>query len=595
MRGSPAARVQRYVMRSGFRRLCCGRRRGRRRLPIRAWRAGSAWALFAALSACHGGGGPPPDVIVSGRVTFDWVPAVAGSGLDYARTEARPARGVTVEVLEGTAMLGSTVTDDNGDYALSVAPNRSVFVRVKAQMRRTGGPSWDFRVVDNTNGNALYVLDGAEFDTGTNAQTRNLHAGSGWTGAAYTDPRAAAPFAILDAIRDGVTLVLEADSSVDFPALAVHWSPDNIPSPGASGDPDPATGEIVTTFYSRSLGGIFALGAADTDTDEYDRHVILHEWGHYLEDRLWRTDSIGGPHQRGDALDMRVAFSEGWGNAFSALATGESVYRDTLGVQQALAPGFDVEGPRFFEPQNPKPGWFSEESIQELIYDLVDDNADGADALAMDFAAVYFALSNDVANAVALTSVFPFINALRLGNPAADPLIDAIVTDQSIDSILDDYASGETNDAGTVGGDVLPVYTPIVINAPTPENLCSTDEFRGFPSGMRNKLGSRRYLRFTLGAAASLTFTARATDVPAGEIADPDLVLHRAGVVTISEDSPDAACTVSTPLNCAETFTQMVAAGDYVLEAYEFTNTQADGSAFPPIGRTCFDVTVTQP
>jgi hypothetical protein len=35
-------------------------------------------------------------------------------------------------------------------------------------------------------------------------------------------------------------------------------------------------------------------------------------------------------------------------------------------------------------------------------------------------------------------------------------------------------------------------------------------------------------------------------------------------------------------------------AGDHVLEVYEWTNT-ADDAQFPPIGRTCFDVRVTQP
>ena len=50
----------------------------------------------------------PSTVALSGQVTFDLVPAVAGRGLDYAATEQRPARGVTVELLTGGTVTAST-------------------------------------------------------------------------------------------------------------------------------------------------------------------------------------------------------------------------------------------------------------------------------------------------------------------------------------------------------------------------------------------------------------------------------------------------------------------------------------------------------
>ena len=76
------------------------------------------------------------------------------------------------------------------------------------------------------------------------------------------------------------------------------------------------------------------LGDAGVDTDEYDESVIIHEWGHYLQTILSRDDSIGGPHGSGDLLDMRVAFSEGWANAYSGLASNRDVYSDTSGRNQ---------------------------------------------------------------------------------------------------------------------------------------------------------------------------------------------------------------------------------------------------------------------
>src|SRR5690606_40072898 len=48
---------------------------------------------------------------------------------------------------------------------------------------------------------------------------------------------------------------------------------------------------------------IYLLGAENVDTDEFDTHVILHEWAHYFEKALSRTDTIGGMHQYADYLD----------------------------------------------------------------------------------------------------------------------------------------------------------------------------------------------------------------------------------------------------------------------------------------------------
>ena len=49
--------------------------------------------------------------------------------------------------------------------------------RASAQMLKTdAAPTWNFRVLNNTNADALYVLDGAAFNSGTANSTRNLRA-----------------------------------------------------------------------------------------------------------------------------------------------------------------------------------------------------------------------------------------------------------------------------------------------------------------------------------------------------------------------------------------------------------------------------------
>ena len=84
--------------------------------------------------------------------------------------------------------------------------------------------------------------------------------------------------------------------------------------------------------------------------------------------------------------------------------------------------------------------------------------------------------------------------------------------------------------------------------------------------------------------------------MPSGESSDPDMVLHRGAAPKAELDgAPAAECTPLAPALCTETGTVPLTQGDYVLEVYEWTNTNShDDATYPPIGRTCFDVEVTR-
>jgi hypothetical protein len=554
----------------------------------------SVLLLLAGCGSSSGAAPNPVGIAVSGQVTFDRVPVVAGHGLDYAATATAPARGVTVELLQSGAVTASTMTDAAGNYAFgNVATSTDVALRVRAEMLRVGTPSWHFRVVDNVNAGALYTLAGTVFNTGTANVTRNLHAASGWTGAAYTETRSAAPFAILDVAYDAVQLVLTAAPSTAFPALRFHWSTQNVPVAGVG------PGEIGGTRFRSD--GIYLVGAASQDTDEYDRHVIAHELGHYLEESFSRSDSIGGPHALTDQLDIRIAFGEAWGSAFAAMATGEAVYVDSHSTGQAQAFSFDLE--QSPSRTNPNPGWFNEESLQSLIFDLYDNGRDvppgafAVDDLALGFAPIWAALTTEQRTTRALTSVFPFVHALKAARPADAPLIDSLTTSQRIAAITDAYGSGQTNfgvptqrTAQEVALDFNTIYDAVAVGG-TLQNVCSLDDYRSGLTGSENKLASRRFVRFTVTNAGAHTITARAR-APLNGAADPDLVLHLGnGEILVSSEPP--SCTAATPASCVETFSPTLPAGDYVLEVYEWSNTSDDPHA-PPLGRTCFDVTVTR-
>jgi hypothetical protein len=562
--------------------------------------------FLAGLAGCGGGSSSAapavvaPSVSVSGQVTFDFVPAVPGQGLSYASTVARPARGVTVELLQAGAVTASTTTTPTGEYSFAGVPaNTEVSLRVRAELLRVGTPSWDFRVVDNVNADALYALAGMAFDTGTASVTRNLHAASGWGGSSYTAARSAAPFAILDLVYDAVQLILTAAPNTAFPALRLHWSPANVPVTGS------APGEIGSSRY-RPDSGIYLVGAADQDTDEYDRHVIAHELGHYLEHRFSRTDSFGGSHALTDQLDMRVAFGEAWGSAFAGMVTGQVVYVDTHSAGQAHAFSFNLE--QTPSRLNPNPGWFNEEALQALLFDLYDNGRDVppgtfvVDDLALGFAPIWAVFTNEQRSTRALTSVFPFVNALKAARPADAPLIDQLTTSQRIAAVTDEYGTGQTNygiptqrTQQEVAADFKSVYDSLTVGGTLPE-VCSLDDYTSALTDAENKLASRRFVRFTVTNPGVHVITARAR-TPLNGAADPDVLLHTGGGQTIeSSEAPASTCTAATPGECVETFSPTLAAGDYVLEVFEWSNTnRTDDASHPPLGRTCFDVTVTTP
>ena len=545
--------------------------------------AGLAFVV-ASLAACGGGGGGGSGggggtPTISGRITFDRVPFSSNNnqGLSYANTSAQPAREVIVELIPsgGGTALATTTTDSNGNYVLTAPANTSAFVRARAQARRTTSPAFNLRVLNNTNSNALYVLDGAVFNTGSTNLTKDLNAGSGWGGTSYTGTRAAAPFAILDTLYAAVKFTQDNGASVDLPALDAYWSPLNNPNDG-----DVSSGNILSTLYRGPSSdpadpppGIYVLGLEDNDTDEYDQHVIAHEFQHYLEDAISRTDTPGGSHSPDERLDLRLAFSEGFANAYSAMVLNNPAYRDSQGAQQGLSFSFNMES----NSASPA-GWYNEASIQSLAWDLFDSAADAPDAIAIGYRPMYEVFAGALRTTPAMTSVYPFLTALKARGDVPSAPVNSLATAQDIRA-NDAWATGETN-SGSVP-QALPIYTDITLNA-TPVTLCGS-----VTAGSFNKVGNRRFLRFNLNAAQLVAiraqYTAAGSTAPFVPDPDPDIVLWRSGFLDISEEA----------LPNEELLTRTLEAGEYVIEVYEWSYVDRTYSASQRRGVTCFNVSVT--
>ncbi len=499
--------------------------------------------------------------VLAGRLFYELPPPNAACrGLDFNNLIQKPARRMTVMLLDpANNVLDTTTSGDDGSYQfIDVPQNTNVRVRVRAELVQAGTPSWQVYVRDNTshtNGvpqldqRPVYEVQWAAINTGTSSITdADFIARTGWDTASgeYTGTRAAAPLAIADMMLDGVLLITGADGNVDMGRVDAYWSVNNSWAVDpVTGERDYDSGRIGVTHYAGDPDndftrnpGLFLLGDAvgrfpetvQVDTDEFDRGVVMHEWGHFFEDELSRSDNIGGPHRIPGTVEPRVAFGEGWGYAIGAIAAGDPISCDS-GDPDSTGGGIDLENNIGYGQL----GFFNEMSVAMILYDLYDSDIDGVDDQSVGFEAIYNTMTMDGAHkdTEAFTTIFSFATELQaiLTDPGQRAFVDSLLNRENIDtSSLNIWGDGQTTQPA--GADFLPVYEDLPLNG-TPLIVCTNSDFD--PNGDGNKPGEWRYLRFTTGSSGRWRAVATASPVPpptqtGGEDrSDPDMWLFETG------------------------------------------------------------------
>ncbi|MBD3794320.1 MAG: hypothetical protein IE889_09300, partial [Campylobacterales bacterium] len=449
------------------------------------------------------------DVTVSGKITFDRVPIGSSGGLDYNHITQEPAREIVVALIDSSKnSIATTTTDKNGQYSFTgISQNTSVKVRAYAMSKKTANSgSWDVAIVDNTNDDAQYVIEGSLASVGTQNSIRNLNAPSGWSSDfnRYVAPRASAPFAILDSVYSAMQYILQTDSQINFPKLTVNWS-----------------------------------------------NIIIHEWGHYFEKKFSRADSIGGSHLEGDRLDIRVAFSEGWCNAFSSMVKDDPIYVDTGDNRQASNMlVMDMES-----GTKRNPGYFSESSVQRILYDLYDDADDGYDELSLGFEPIYDILTGTQKITPAFTSLFPFIKALKDKNSGYLDLINRVVLSENISSITSIYGDSSNG-----------LYGDMSVG--TAYNVCTSAEY-----GKYNKLYNHKYIRLNIASGGTYNIDVRQYN---GTSADPDFALYH------TDEPFSMVGEANEGISSVESKNFTLASGNYLLDMTDYNG----------VSTPCFSVNV---
>jgi len=164
------------------------------------------------------------------------------------------------------------------------------------------------------------------------------------------------------------------------PMVSVYWKKGF--NPGTYRGFDPNSG---ISYYIAGKSELYIMGGVNgdvdySDTDHFDNSIIIHEYGHFMEDHYGHSDSPGGSHNAHSQLDPRLAWSEGWADFFQAAVTGEPVYRDTYGNIDGTAGYYfneDIEDLTSSSLDRPGTspsgeGNYHELSITRVLWDAID-------------------------------------------------------------------------------------------------------------------------------------------------------------------------------------------------------------------------------
>jgi len=453
---------------------------------------------------------------ITGAVEFEKI-AVDDVGL---RTDLSPlttrAAGVSIELIDsGTgATLSSGTTDENGEYRLITAFAGMAHVRAVAGSAQG--------TVVGVADEILYSVAGPDF---TLTPGFDAHQDLVATDAS----RASGPFNILAALRLAGIWVSAAEPGVSIPPVKVRWSPTN-------------TGG---TFFHVATKEAVMKGDRTSDSDEFDDTVIDHEYAHYLEAILSRDDSPGGSHSRGDLLDPRLAWNEGWADFFGVasqdLAATSSLYFDSM---SSGVFSFDLEDNA--APAG-TPGYWDEHSVSSALWDLYDARIDSGDSGQIPAAQIWQGF-RDAKDDTYLYFI-DYVDHLVANDSSVEPLLTSLLAERQI--------------SYTPGG--LPSVTnpfPAPIDAGVPESGTVDSLTRQ----RDNLLSSSALYGFTLGDAETADAALDITGGPAG-MNDLDLVLL--------DDQGMAIATSSNNGAASEAIHADLQPGFYVLQVKSFSKSGA--------------------
>jgi hypothetical protein len=366
---------------------------------------------------------------VNGRVTrLERPPIPENPG--YAANIIVPVRNARLRVRENDLVFDDTyaelVTDSDGRYAANFCDDDGLFdntleiyVELEAVLDFSGHAVVD---VQNDFGfGSTYEYQSPERSSGGGALTINmpLEQNANWS----------APFNIADNVFDAWLFWQASGGRRLNNTVDVLWTP------GSNEDVSNYRSDV---FTARDI----VIADEASDPDEWDDSVIIHEFGHMLDDHFSCDDNPGGKHtvdqivdEDGDLVDFELSWGEGYPNYYqSAVRAGRgdphgSSYIDNNPNTNMIQLVRNLET---YDMITAPKSLRNEMSIAAALWDLSDGGAGDDERAALGHRAVQrvytdpaFASNGDVFDDAC--TVFQFLGAWqRLGLPADAAVADAV-------------------------------------------------------------------------------------------------------------------------------------------------------------------------
>lgn len=279
------------------------------------------------------GTGDSNTVTVNGKIEY----ADKEYGLDgfTGKTSSKAVRYAKVEIIDSITYktVASGVTDSKGTYSITFTFNSkdvtSVYLRVIAKTAATNAPPIE---VQNLSG-ALYSASSQDFTPyGGGSITKDI--------SIRTTDAAAGAFNIMDVYTVSGEFIYSLGGE-NPPLIKAYWETGNLYGTWYCPDSEIAVECPQGGGVYIKGGGWVSINNYDYDTDEYDDDVLWHEYGHFIASKFSKDDSPGGIHYlSSNDLDLRLSWSEGWGNFFPAAV--KSWLNSTNSSLLSTVPGDDM-------------------------------------------------------------------------------------------------------------------------------------------------------------------------------------------------------------------------------------------------------------
>ena len=315
-------------------------------------------------------------VTLSGKAVFEYRVSNQ-TGLSGVQTP-KEIRFADVEVFTSGECVTSTQTDDQGAFSLEVPYEDQKEYTIKVNSRADNQNVKVSVQDDPLNHQHHWISEKVTLDGQSDVSDITIKALADETGGAFNiyDQILEANLFLTDQTQNCDTFRAGCKPFTTAPKVYVYWK--------KGFNPVTYLDQSAISSFSFYLPGrrqLFIVGGANddisaTNTDHFDNIIILHEYGHFIEDIFSKTDTPGGSHSARYVIDPRLAWSEGFATFFANAVLGQPAYIDSTGLPPndllKINENLEEHPPTRDKSQADGEGNFREFSIARSLWDMLD-------------------------------------------------------------------------------------------------------------------------------------------------------------------------------------------------------------------------------